>query len=135
MKVQMHITWDLANLSIATNTSTLGDGRPPLYFLTSNQTPEHLPNNPSITLILEPPTIDLAIPNPHHASSLYQTSSHSQNLNTNNSQTFPHAYQIPTQRIQILPTTQPMPVKTTFHVSNPPRIITSLYRISRTQSL
>ena len=78
----MDKTSDLTNQAIIANVSTSSNDRSPLHFPTSD--PKHV-------------IIDLITPDPHHASSLHQNSSTSQNSNVIIFENFPQVHQIPTQ--------------------------------------
>ncbi|KAK4722115.1 hypothetical protein R3W88_012348 [Solanum pinnatisectum] len=121
MKAEMDKTRDLTNLAIVANTPTPDNEITPLHFPTSDPISEHFPNNSSTATIPKPPIIDLTTPNPYHASSSHQKSPTPQNPNTN-FQNFPSIHQIPTQITQNPPTTQPIPLKTAFHLSISPEL-------------
>uniref|UniRef100_M1DC82 Uncharacterized protein n=1 Tax=Solanum tuberosum TaxID=4113 RepID=M1DC82_SOLTU len=71
MRAEMDKTRELTNQAIIANTPIPNNGRPPLYFPTSNPTFVYLPNNSSTATIPKPPIIDTT-PNPYHASSSHQ---------------------------------------------------------------
>ncbi|XP_055806963.1 uncharacterized protein LOC129875730 [Solanum dulcamara] len=114
MRDEIQKNRDLSNLAIATNTLVPGERRPPLHLYPPNP-PENMPNNPHVVPTQKSPTIYFT-PNPHHASSSYQSPPPSQNLNAYNSQAFPPMYQTPYQNAQNPPTTQPIPSKPTFYI-------------------
>ena len=116
MRVEMDKTRDLKILVIIAKTPTLDNERPPLHFPSSDTTSEHFLNNSTTSTTPKPSIIDSITPNPQHASSSYQKSHISQNSDTNILQNFHLNHQIPTQIVQNPPTTQPKPLKPTFHL-------------------
>uniref|UniRef100_M1DJP1 Uncharacterized protein n=1 Tax=Solanum tuberosum TaxID=4113 RepID=M1DJP1_SOLTU len=116
MRAEMDKTRDLTNLAIIANTPTLDNRSPPLHFPTSDLTLEDFSNNSSPSTIPKPPIIDLTTPNPHHASSSHQKLPNPPNPNTNTFQNFPPVHQTLIQIVENPPTTQPIPLKTAFHL-------------------
>ena len=76
--------------------------------------------------IPKPSIIDATTPSLEHASSSHQKSPTSQNPDTKILQNFPLNHHIPTQIFQIPPTTQPKPLKTTFHLPISPGLYAHL---------